>query len=93
MYAHRVFMTGRRSFKRWQCMIPVDYVVNRKAYREFIHNISPKGVFIGCKEQHPEAGDTIVMAFSWKKPIKSSGTVVRIDSEGFAVQFSEPISH
>jgi hypothetical protein len=92
MYAHRVFMTRRRSFKRWKCMIPVDYVVNRKAYREFIHDISVKGVFIACTEQ-PEPGDTIVMAFSWKKPIKSTGKVVRTDKDGFAVQFSEPLSH
>jgi hypothetical protein len=91
MYAQRVFMAGRRSFKRWKCMIPVDYVVNRKAYREFIHNINTKGVFIGCKEQ-PRAGDKIVMTFSWKKPIKSNGTVVRIDEEGFAVQFSQPLT-
>lgn len=91
MYAQRVFMAGRRSFKRWKCMIPVDYVVNRKAYREFIHNINTKGVFIGCKEQ-PRAGDKIVMTFSWKKPIKSFGTVVRIDKEGFAVQFSQPLT-
>jgi hypothetical protein len=73
-------------------MIPVDYVVNRKAYREFIHNISAKGVFIGCKDR-PKKGDTIVLAFSWKRPVKSIGTVVRIDSEGFAVQFSQPIAH
>ena len=91
MYAHRVFMAGRRSFKRWKCMIPVDYVVNRKAYREFIHDISTKGVFIGSKEQ-PRAGDKIVMTFSWKKPTKSMGTVVRIDEGGFAVQFSQPLT-
>jgi hypothetical protein len=91
MYAQRVFMAGRRSFKRWKCIIPVDYVVNRKAYREFIHDISLLGVYIGSNEQ-PRAGDKVVMTFSWKKPTKSIGTVVRIDEEGFAVRFSQPLT-
>lgn len=91
MYAHRVFMAGRRSFKRWNCMIPVDYVVNQKAYRNFIHDISEKGVFIGCKDQ-PTPGDKIVLTFSWKKHFKSSGTVVRSNHDGFAVQFALPLT-
>ena len=91
MYAHRVFMAGRRSYRRWKCMIPVDYVINRKAYREFIHDISPSGVFIGCKDR-PSPGDKIVMTFAWKQHFKSNGTVVRTDSDGFAVQFTQPIS-
>jgi hypothetical protein len=73
-------------------MIPVDYVVNQKAYREFIHNISSIGVFIGSSEK-PKAGDKIVMTFSWKQPIKSTGTVVRTDINGFAVQFSHPLAN
>jgi hypothetical protein len=71
-------------------MIPVDYVVNEKAHREFIHDISAKGVFIGCKAP-PSAGDPIVLTFAWKQHYKSSGTVVRTDAEGFAVQFAQPI--
>ncbi len=90
MHSHRVFMPGRRSYNRWDCMIPVDYVVNRKAYREFIHNISSNGVFIGSQEQ-PKKGDKIVMTFSWKSPIKSNGTVVRTTNNGFAVEFTEPL--
>ncbi len=90
-YAHRVFMAGRRSFRRWKCMIPVDYVVNRKAYREFIHDISASGVFIGCKEQ-PSPGDKIVLTFALKAPFKSNGTVVRTEPDGFAVQFTQPIT-
>lgn len=92
VHPHRVFMPGRRAFKRWKCMIPVDYVVNQKAYREFIHDISEQGAFIGCKEQ-PRPGDKIVLTFSWKKNFKSNGTVVRTDDNGFAVQFAQPINN
>jgi len=92
MYAHKVFMAGRRSYTRWDCMIPVDYVVHRKAYREFIHNISSKGVFIGSQDK-PREGAKIVMTFKWKAPVKSNGTVVRISDDGFAVQFTEPIEN
>ena len=72
-------------------MIPVDYVVNRKAYREFIHDISPNGVFIGCNDQ-PSPGDKIVLTFAWKHNYKSNGTVVRTGPEGFAVEFTQPIT-
>ena len=72
-------------------MIPVDYVVNHKVHREFIHDISAKGVFIGCKAP-PSTGDEIVLTFAWKQHFKSSGTVVRTDTDGFAVQFARPIS-
>jgi hypothetical protein len=72
-------------------MIPVDYVVNKKAHREFIHDISAKGVFIGCKAP-PSAGDEIVLTFAWKQHYKSGGKVVRTDAHGFAVQFTQPIS-
>jgi hypothetical protein len=91
MYAHRVYMAGRRSFKRWKCIIPVDYVINRKAYRDFIHDISANGVFIGCKER-PSPGEKVVLTFAWKQQIKSNGTVVRTDSDGFAVRFTQPIA-
>jgi hypothetical protein len=72
-------------------MIPVDYVVNQKAHREFIHDISAKGVFIGSKAP-PSTGDEIVLTFAWKQHYKSRGKVVRTDSDGFAVQFTQPIS-
>jgi hypothetical protein len=72
-------------------MIPVDYVVGQKAHREFIHDISAKGVFIGCKVP-PAAGEQITLTFAWKQHFKSCGTVVRTDTNGFAVQFTQPIT-
>jgi PilZ domain len=72
-------------------MIPVDYVVNHKVYREFIHDISANGVFIGCKVP-PATGDQVILTFAWKEHFKSSGTVVRADDHGFAVQFTKPIT-
>lgn len=90
-YARHIFMASRRSYNRWKCMIPVDYVVDQKVHREFIHDISAKGVFIGCKAP-PSAGDQVILTFAWKQHYKSSGTVVRTDADGFAVQFTQPIS-
>jgi hypothetical protein len=72
-------------------MIPVDYMVNKKVYREFIHDISANGVFIGCSAP-PSTGDEIVLTFAWKEHFKSSGKVVRTDTNGFAVQFTRPIT-
>lgn len=96
MFKHRVFhLGGERSHTRLKCRIPVDYVVNKRAYRDFIENISQKGAYIGTK-QSLVVGSDIVMTFMWKglsgPPVKSSGKVIRSNKNGFAVLFEEPIT-
>lgn len=96
MFKHRVYhLGGQRSHMRLKCRIPVDYVVNKRAYRDFIENISQKGAFIGT--QHSLlVGSDIMMTFMWKglsgPPVKSAGKVVRSNTKGFAVLFQEPIA-
>ncbi len=96
MFKHRVFYAGgQRSHLRINCRIPVDYVVNQRAHRDFIENISQKSAYIGTRR--PMAlGSKIVMTFLWQgvagHPIKSIGKVVRTTSNGFAVLFEEPIA-
>ena len=84
----------RRSHFRKKCMIPVDYVVDRRAYRDFIENISQQGVFIGTKRP-VTPGTELVMTFTWKQTgqlIKSNGIVIRKNRKGFAVIFQQPLS-
>ena len=84
----------RRATIRRNCMIPVDYVVNSRAYRDFIENISQQGVFIGTKRP-VSPGTELVLTFTWKqtgKLIKSSGIVIRKNRKGFAVIFPQPLA-
>ena len=96
MFKHRVYhLGGQRSHMRLGCRIPVDYVVNQRAYRDFIENISQKGAYIGTNHAL-EVGSDIVLTFMWRglsgPPVKSTGKVVRSNTSGFAVLFEEPIT-
>lgn len=96
MFKHRVYhLGGQRSHVRLKCRIPVDYVVHQRAFRDFIEDISQKGVYIGT-QRALAVGTDVVMTFMWRglsgRAIKSSGKVVRTNTRGFAVRFREPIS-
>ena len=84
----------RRARFREKCIIPVDYVVEQRVYRDFIENISQQGAFIGTK--HPVSpGKKVMLTFTWKKTgqfIKSSGIVIRKNRYGFAVVFPQPLT-
>ena len=84
----------RRRLNRKKCLIPVDYVVKQRAYRDFIENISRQGVFISTKRP-VSPGTKLVMTFTWGKTgqlIKSNGIVIRTNRKGFAVVFPQPLT-
>lgn len=87
-------LVERRSLNRKKCFIPVDYVINQRAYRDFIEDISRQGVFIST--QRPVSpGTKLVMTFTWRKTgqfIKSKGIVIRKNRKGFAVVFPQPLT-
>jgi hypothetical protein len=87
-------LAERRTLNRKKCFIPVDYVVEQRAYRDFIENISCQGAFIGTK-QPVSPGTELVMTFTWRKTgqfIKSNGIVIRKNRKGFAVVFPKPLT-
>jgi AICAR transformylase/IMP cyclohydrolase PurH len=84
----------RRNLKRIKCIIPVDYVVKERAYRDFIENISREGAFISTKRP-VSPGTELIMTFAWRKTgqfIKSNGIVIRKNRKGFAVVFPQPLA-
>ena len=80
--------SGYRKHHREDCSIVTDYIVRDKTYKDFIKNISAGGVYI--KTQQPQVlGQDIFINFTlpdYHEPIRVYGKIVRIDSEGFAVQ-------
>ena len=78
-----------RSDQRHSRQIKVDYKIGNTVYHGYIHDISAAGVFIETKKLH-RVGEKIVLRFSLlenKKAIKVSGRIVRIEEDGFAVDF------
>lgn len=87
-------MFDRRKWSRHKCIIPVDYVIERRVYRDFIENISQQGAFISSSRP-VSPGTRLMMTFTWHQTgqfIKSSGIVIRKNRKGFAVVFSGPLS-
>lgn len=68
------------------------YVVKGRAYTGFIKNISTEGVFIETPDV-ADAGEKIILSFELPEGehVRVSGTVVRGESDGFAVSFDRTI--
>jgi hypothetical protein len=87
-------LSDRRKLSRQKCIIPVDYVIERRVYRDFIENINHQGAFISSRRP-VSPGTRLVMTFTWRQTgqfVKSSGVVIRKNRKGFAVVFSGPLS-
>ncbi len=87
--AYRVREVERRQHSRTVPLVAVDFAVQGRAYRGFIHNISVGGAFIETRESFT-VGSKITMTFLSsrdQKPIKITGEIVRSGSQGIGVRF------
>jgi len=80
---------GKRKYHRNPLFIVVDYASQGHAYRDFIQNIRPGGVFIETPRPFP-VGQELSLAFApadYQKHINITGEVVRISPQGIGVKF------
>lgn len=84
----------KRKYPRNSTFIHVECSGDYCTFTDFIQNISDGGLFI--ETQIPLfTGLKLFLIFSpndFEDPIKISGTIVRTDSKGIAIQFDKPIS-
>ncbi len=74
---------------RKPCNVPVDYATEKRAFCDFIHDISTSGVFIETRNPF-SIGQNITLTFSLpesENPFKIIGEIVRTESKGIAVKF------
>ncbi|UCG20498.1 MAG: AAA family ATPase [Deltaproteobacteria bacterium] len=86
---YKVGVTEKRQHPRRVPLVSVDFAVQGRAYRGFIHNISAGGAFIETRESF-EVGAEITMTFlssKDRKPIKVTGEIVRSGPQGIGVRF------
>jgi len=84
-------LEGKRDHSRKSCLISVDYVVEGRAFTNYIQNLSSGGVFIETSESF-SLGQEITMAFSFSndhRPSKFTGEIVRIKKNGIGVKFKD----
>jgi Tfp pilus assembly protein PilZ len=82
---------NRQQRMRRTSYIIAEYTVKEGTHRDVIKNIGAGGLFIRTSRKIAE-GQSIVLKFPlfrFDNTIEVSGTVVRVDSDGFAVAFDE----
>ena len=84
----------KRKYHRKHTFIWTECSANTRFFTDFIQNLSVSGLFI--ETQLPFfVGEELSMTFSLPgadNPIKITGKIVRIDSNGIGVQFDELLS-
>ncbi|RLB32420.1 MAG: hypothetical protein DRH20_14815 [Deltaproteobacteria bacterium] len=81
---------SRKSPRKEQLMT-ADFVVQGRAHRGFIRNISKAGAFIETSEAFA-GGEQITLTFEPRPgspPLRISGTICRVEPAGIGVQFSK----
>lgn len=79
----------RRKYSRKDFFRIIDYTVEDRHYRDFIHDISVNGVFIKTSQTF-SVGQTIIMTFTspdYQRPFKINGEIVRVLQDGIGVAF------
>ncbi|MGD9730960.1 MAG: PilZ domain-containing protein [Desulfamplus sp.] len=80
-----------RAYERKDLSIPIDFVSAGQLYKEVTKDLSAGGLFIKTKKHTKfKKNQKVSMVFELspnKKPFKLTGKIIRIESEGIAVQF------
>ncbi|MBF0411196.1 MAG: PilZ domain-containing protein [Desulfamplus sp.] len=80
-----------RAYERKDLSIPIDFVSAGQLYKEVTKDLSAGGLFIKTKKHTKfKKNQKISMVFELsedKKPFKLTGKIIRVESEGIAVQF------
>jgi len=79
----------QRKYSRKDFFNIIDYIVEGRYYRDFIHNISESGLFF--KPSHTfSVGQTIQITFMSpdnQRPFRINGEIVRSNTHGVGVKF------
>ena len=91
--AKKVCAKENRQHARTIRLVEVDFVIQDRAYRGFIFNISDGGAYIETRETF-SVGQKLVLAFpspNSKKHVKKTGEIIRTDKNGIGVKFEESL--
>lgn len=84
----------QRNDPRIPCLIAVDYSTPKRAYRDFIQDLSKSGIFIETREPF-QLDEKISLTFTMPRSeshFKISGKIVRLDNHGIAIELEKKLS-
>ena len=84
----------QRGDPRIPCLIAVDYSDQKRAYHDFIQDLSISGLYIETREPF-KIGESIALTFTMPgsaNHFKMTGEIVRTDRNGIGVRFNTKLS-
>lgn len=84
----------QRDDERMSCLISVDYATNKRAYKDFIQDLSKGGVFIETRAAFA-IGEVLSMTFNMPNTqfhFKVTGKIVRVDPVGIGIRLNHKLS-
>lgn len=83
----------RRQYPRYTAVFSTKYRAKEGSFRDLTRDVGAGGVFISTKRKikHGRRINVQFPVFAFEKKLSLMGTVVRCESEGFAVMFEESI--
>ena len=83
----------RRQYPRYSAVFSTKYTTKEGAFRDLTRDVGPGGVFISTKRNIRQGRRINIQfpIFAFEKRLSLMGTIVRCESEGFAVMFEEAI--
>jgi Tfp pilus assembly protein PilZ len=81
----------RRTNKRKNQIILIEYIYRNRLHRDFIQNISVGGVFIETKQPFSPRKEILMTIpfFTTLKCLKIKGEIIRVCRQGIAVKFKK----
>lgn len=83
----------RRQYPRYTAVFSTKYRATEGSFRDLTRDVGAGGVFISTKRKIKQGRRINIQfpIFAFEKQLSLMGTVVRCESEGFAVMFDEAI--
>lgn len=83
----------RREYPRYTAVFSTKYTVKEGTFRDLTRDIGAGGVFVSTKRKINQGRPINIQfpIFAFEKRLSIMGTVVRCESNGFAVMFNEAL--
>lgn len=81
----------RRQYPRYSSIFTTKYTVKEGTFRDLIRDVGAGGVFVSTRRKINEGRSINIQfpVFAFGKRLSIIGTIVRCESNGFAVMFNE----
>ena len=83
----------QHRYSRFTCLLVADYVIDKRAYRDFVCNLSLSGALINTRIRFPVGRKLIfVLNLVGGGIFKTTASIARTAANGVAIKFDSPLA-